>query len=291
MNVLSINQATTETSSTVALLEACVHSGVGSVAPWRHQYVDGDVALTRRALDDHGLSATSLCRGGFFTGTRTGSEAEADNRRAVEEAATLGAPVLVLVCGPVTGSSTRDAMAAAETAIMRGIEQLLPHAIEHHVQLAVEPFHPMFAAERSAVVTLAQAARLVREILGSSPAAEHRPQASPRDTPLGIAVDTYHVWWDPQLDHSLTQAADLIAGVHVADWLVPTTDLLAGRGLPGDGVIDLPTVLGRIRALGYDGPFEVEVLNRTVWEREPRELVGEIKARMAELVLPAQVGR
>jgi sugar phosphate isomerase/epimerase len=279
VNTLSINQATTETSSTLELLDACAAAGVDSVAPWRHKYLQGSATLTRQALDEHGVKATSLCRGGFFTGTRPEAEAEADNRRAVEEAAALGAPVLVLVCGPVT---PHGGLPAAESAILRGLEQLLPHALEYGVTLAVEPFHPMFAAERSAVVTLAQASRLVRTIL-ATPAPAH-PSHGPRRTGLGLAVDTYHVWWDPALGSSLAEAADLIAAVHVADWLLPTTDLLAGRGLPGDGVIDLPGLLAQIRELGYDGPFEVEVLNPAVWERDPAELVLDIRTRMVDLL-------
>jgi sugar phosphate isomerase/epimerase len=286
VNTLSINQATTETSSTLDLLEACAAAGVTSVAPWRHKYLHDSATLTRQALDDHGLKATSLCRGGFFTGTRPDSEAEADNLRAVEEAATLGAPVLVLVCGPVT---SHGGLAAAETAILRGLERLLSHAQEHDVTLALEPFHPMFAAERSAVVTLGQATRLVRNVLATDAPTSAQQPVRTYEAGLGIAVDTYHVWWDPTLEASLAQAADLITAVHVADWLLPTTELLAGRGLPGDGVIDLHGLLQHVQNLGYEGPFEVEVLNRAVWERDPAELVTDIRTRMLELLAPEEV--
>jgi sugar phosphate isomerase/epimerase len=264
---LALNQATAPTTPTVEFLAACAAGGIDRVALWRHQYVAGDVRLTRRALDDHGVSAIGLCRGGFFTGTRPDTEADADNDAAVREAAALGAPVLTLVCGPVTSAGPAD----AEVRIRRGIERLLPLADEHDVMLAVEPFHPMLAAERSAIVTLGQATRLVRSI-------DH-----PR---LGIAIDTYHVWWDPELDESLAAAAPYVVALHVADWLAPTTDLLAGRGLPGDGVIDLAGLLSRVHALGYDGPVEVEVLNRAVWDRPVRELVEDVRDRMARLTAP-----
>ena len=263
---VSVNQATTATSSTLDLLTACSAAGVTAVAPWRHQYVEGDVRVTRRAFDDHGITATSLCRGGFFTGTRSDTEADTDNRSAVEEAAILGAPVLVLVCGPVTSTG----MADAESRIARGIERLLPTAVAHGVTLAVEPFHPMFAAERSALVTLGQATRLVAQF----------------DSPhLGLAVDTYHVWWDPDLDQALADAASRTVAVHVADWLVPTTSLLSGRGLPGDGIIDLPRLLGTLLTLGYTGPLEVEVLNADVWARPAGEVVAEVRDRMVALDL------
>lgn len=274
MTMLSINHATTETSSVTDLALACARAGIGGVAPWRHRYLNGDVAATRSVLDDNGIRATSLCRGGFFTGTRSETAAHEDNRRAVEEAAVLGAPVLVLVCGPVDRAT---GMLAAEAAIARGIERLLPYAIDHGVALAVEPFHPMLAAERSALVTVAQATRLVRDVLGSPSG------SSAAGSPLGLAIDTYHVWWDPDLDASLQAAADLVLGVHVADWLVPTPDLLAGRGLPGDGVIPLHRLLRQLHSLGFDGPLEVEVLNAAVWARDPGELVAEIRDRMAPI--------
>lgn len=265
MDRLSINQATTETSSTESLLAACADAGVQSVAPWRHKYVGGDVRRTRRAFDDLDLRASSLCRGGFFTGTRTDAEATSDNRRAVEEAAELGAPVLVLVCGPVTSSGAP----AALDAIRRGIEELLPHAIEHNVVLAVEPFHPLFVAERSAIVRLDQATDIVMKL----------------DHPnLGIAVDTYHVWWDPELCSALRRAAGKTVSVHVGDWLVPTESLLAGRGLPGDGVIDLADILKDLTGHGYAGDFEVEVLNPGVWSRPVAEVIQDVQQRMAPLL-------
>lgn len=262
---LSINQATAETSGTEELLDACVAAGVPAVAPWRHKYVGGDVRRTRRALDGRGLRASSLCRGGFFTGTRSPAEARRDNRAAVEEAAELGAPVLVLVCGPVHDGRP----VAAVDLIQAGIEDLLPFAADHDVVLAVEPFHPMFLAERSAIVTLDQAVDLVERI----------------DHPhLGIAVDTYHVWWDPRLPQALERAAARTVSVHVADWLVPTPSVLTGRGLPGDGVADLAGIVGGLLRDGYEGSIEVEVLNEDVWATPVGALVGDIRTRMAGLL-------
>lgn len=267
MDRISVNQATVETSPTEPWLDACVEAGVRLVAPWRHRYVGGDAARTRRALEERGLEVSSLCRGGFFTGTRPGKECSRDNRAAVEEAAELGAPLLVLVCGPVTGSGQH----AAIDAIRRGIEELLPHATDHDVLLAVEPFHPMLAAERSAIVTLDQATRLVEDI----------------DHPhLGLVVDSYHVWWDPDRAGAIARAGRRIAGVHLADWLVPTTSLLAGRGLPGDGVIDLARLLAELSAAGYAGPVEVEVLNEALWARPVEETVAAARDRTLALLEP-----
>jgi sugar phosphate isomerase/epimerase len=266
---LSLNQATLETRGTHQLVDACQAAGIGMAAPWRHKYVDGDARLTRRVLDQAGIAVSGLCRGGFFTGTRPEAEARRDNRMAVEEAAVLGSPVLVLVCGPVTDTGA----AAARAAIARGIEDLLPYAAEHGIVLAVEPFHPMFAAERSAIVRLDQATELVARF----------------DHPnLGIAVDTYHVWWDPDLPEALTRAAPRVVSVHVADWLVPTTSLLAGRGLPGDGVIDLVGLLGMLASAGYAGALEVEVLNPDVWSRDPAELGRDIARRMSSILEAAR---
>jgi sugar phosphate isomerase/epimerase len=267
---VSLNQATLETSSTLDLLDACVAAGIDLVAPWRHKYLQGSATTTKQALDDHGVTASSLCRGGFFTGNTSGQQAQRDNRSAVEEAAQLGAPVLVLVCGPI-GS---EGAGAALSQIERGVEELLPHAIEHGITLALEAFHPMFAAERSAIVRLDQATQMADRI-------DHAN--------LGVAVDIYHVWWDPDLDAALQRAASRITSVHVADWLVPTTSLLAGRGLPGDGIIDLPHILRALSANGYSGPVEVEVLNAEVWDRPPREVAVDVIARMNALLTDSWV--
>jgi sugar phosphate isomerase/epimerase len=265
---LSINQATAQTTDPAAFLDACAAGGIEVVAPWRHQYVGGRAGTMRRALDERGLRASSLCRGGFFTGTRPDDEAARDNRAAVDEAAQLGAPVLVLVCGPVTPAGPQ----ASVDAIRRGIDALLPYADEHGVTLAVEPFHPMLAAERSAIVTLDQATDLVE-------AFDH-----PR---LGVAIDSYHVWWDPDLLEAIHRARHRTVAVHVADWLVPTADLLTSRGLPGDGIIDLGLFVRTLLEDGYDGDIEVEVMNPEVWARPVADVVADVRTRMATL-LPGQ---
>jgi sugar phosphate isomerase/epimerase len=226
------------------------------VAPWRHQL--SGVADAARAIRAAGLRVSSLCRGGFFTSMG----ADADNRRAVDEAAELGAPVLVLVCGP---PPDRD-LEAARATIAAGIERLLPYAAGNGVRLGIEPLHPMMVGERSAIVTVGEALALARSF---------------EDPAVGVVVDAYHVFWDPRLEHELAGARGLIAGYHVSDWLVPTTDLLAGRGLMGDGIIDLPRIRTLVETAGYDGPIEVEVINPALATRPPDDLLADIKSRFA----------
>jgi sugar phosphate isomerase/epimerase len=250
---LSLNLMTVDHWSLAEAVERCAAAGIGTVAPWRHQYEDA--AAAAKTIGGAGLKVSSLCRGGFFTAPG----ADEDNRRAVEEAAALGAPVLVLVCGPPTD---RD-LAAARATIAAGIERLVPYAADHGVRLGIEPLHPMMIGERSAIVSLGEALALAR-----SPG-------------TGLIVDAYHVFWDPELEPLLAGASGLIAGFHVSDWLVPTTDLLAGRGLMGDGIIDLPRIRALVEAAGYDGPVEVEVINPALTQAD--DLLADIKARFARI--------
>jgi sugar phosphate isomerase/epimerase len=251
---LSLNLITVDHWSLPEAVERCAAAEIGTVAPWRHQLA----ADSARRIREAGLTVSSLCRGGFFTAPG----ADEDNRRAVEEAAELGAPVLVLVCGP---PSDED-LPAARATIAAGIERLVPFAADHGVRLGIEPLHPMMIGERSAIVTLGEALALARRL----------------DSPhVGVVVDAYHVFWDPRLEHELAAADGLIAGHHVCDWLVPTPDLLAGRGLMGDGIIDLPHLRGLIERAGYRGPVEVEVINPALATVPPDELLADIKARFA----------
>ena len=257
---LILNLATVDHWDLSEAVERCTAAEIGWLAPWRHHLAKTGAEASARAIRDAGLAVSSLCRGGFFTAPG----ADEDNRRAVEEAATIGAPVLVLVCGPPVAGD----LPGARTAIAAGIERLIPHAADHGVRLAIEPLHPMMVGERSAIVTLGEALELARSY------------ASPH---VGVAVDAYHVFWDPQLEPLLASAHGLIAAYHVCDWLVPTTNLLAGRGLMGDGIIDLPRLTGLVAAAGYAGPIEVEVINPALAEVPGDELVADIKDRFARL--------
>lgn len=254
---MSLNQITIEQCSLPEAIEACGRAGLTVIGPWRHKVAEIGVDTAARMVREAGLRVSSLCRGGFFpaadaAGLRAAAQ---DNRRAVEEAAMLGTDVLVLVCGPPVD---RD-LDRARRQILEGIEQLVPHADDHGVRLAIEPLHPMMISERSAIVTLGEANDLAERFDA------HR---------VGVVVDAYHVWWDPRLGEEIARAGRRILGFHVADWLVPTTDRLQGRGMMGDGAIDLRGLRAAVEAAGYDGPIEVEVINRELWDQPADDVVA-----------------
>ena len=255
---LSFNQITADHLSLDQAVKACTEFGIGWFGPWRHKLAPGAAQKIRAA----GLRVSSLCRGGFFPASDRAdrAERERDNRAAVEQAAELGTEVLVLVCGPARDGDLRG----ARRQVLEGIEALVPHAAEHGVRLGIEPLHPMMIAERSVVVTLAQALEL----------AERFDPAS-----VGVVIDAYHVWWDPELERLVERAAGRILGYHVSDWLSPTPDLLAGRGMMGDGVIDLPRIRALVEAAGYAGPIEVEVINPALAAWDTAELMATVRER------------
>jgi sugar phosphate isomerase/epimerase len=265
---LSLSQATTQNWGMAETIDGCVHAGVGWLGLWRHKVEQLGLAETARRLSCAGIGASSLCRGGFFPAA---SAAERqlridDNLRAVDEAAALGAPVLVLVAGP---APDRD-LDAARQMVEDGIRAVLPYAAERHVRLAIEPLHPMYAGDRSVVVTLAQANALAQRI------------ASPF---VGVAVDVYHVWWDPDVYVEIARAGSGIVGFHVSDWLVPPPDHLLGRGMMGDGVIQLRRLRESVDAAGYSGPIEVEIFNQAIWDTPGEQVLELIKERFASEVL------
>jgi sugar phosphate isomerase/epimerase len=254
---LSLNQITVDQWTLPEVVEGCVRAGIGTIAPWREPVAKVGLDAAARLIADAGLSVSSLCRGGFFP-TASESErrrADDDNRRAVDEAAALGTDVLVLVCGPPRG---RD-LPGARAEIAAGIERLAPYAAQCGVRLGIEPLHPMMIGERSAIVTLGEALDIALRFDADR---------------VGVVVDAYHVFWDPALERELARAAGRIVGFHVSDWLVPTPDLLQGRGMMGDGIIDLRRIRDLVEAAGYDGPIEVEVINRDLWRLPGDELVA-----------------
>jgi sugar phosphate isomerase/epimerase len=264
---LSFNQITSERASLAGAVAACARHGVPSVSIWRHKIAEVGLNTAVRLVRDAGVRVSSICRGGMFpAATREERERRIeDNRRAVEEAAALGAPVLVLVCG---AAPDRD-IGAARQMVEEGIARVVPHAAERGVQLGIEPLHPAFAAERSCITTLGEARRL----------AERFDSAT-----VGVVADVYHIWWDPDLYDELARAAGRIVGFHVSDWLVPATNVLMNRGIMGDGVIELRRIRAAVERAGYTGPIEVEIFNESVWDMPLDALLPLVKKRFLEHV-------
>lgn len=256
---LSLNQITTEQLDVAEAIEGCRRAGIEWIGLWRHKVEPFGVRETANLIRNAGLRVSSLCRGGFFP-TADDDERRRrleDNRIAVDQAAELGTDVLVLVCGPAPGRDLDRARAQIE----QGIEELLPYAAGKGVKLGIEPLHPMMVAERSALVTLAEANRIAQRFSADE---------------VGVIIDVYHVWWDPSVYDQIAEAEGRILGLHVSDWLVPTTSLLHGRGVMGEGVIDLPRLRAAAEEAGYAGPIEVEVINRELWELPGDDVIQEI---------------
>jgi sugar phosphate isomerase/epimerase len=257
---LSINLATVRQQWDMAqAADACLKQGITAIAPWRDQVEKIGLAEAGRVVHSNGLRVTGLCRGGMFPAADPQGRAAAidDNKRAIDEAATLGADCLVLVVGGLPKGS-RD-IASARQMVAEGIAAILPHARASKMPLAIEPLHPMYAADRACVNTLEQALDIC-DLLG---------------TGIGVAIDVYHVWWDPKLMDQIARAGATgrILAHHICDWLVPTRDLLLDRGMMGDGVIDLRGIRGAIEAAGYHGAQEVEIFSSENWWKRPGDEV------------------
>ena len=260
---LSLNVWTTKGWSLPEAVAGCARMGIPGIGLWRDKVAEVGVARAARLAADAGLTVTSLCRGGFFT---AGPAAAAGNRRAVEEAAALNASVLVLVAGGLPPGS-KDLPAAREM-VADGIAELAPYAAEHGIRLAIEPLHPMFCADRAVVSTLGQALDIADRI------------GAPN---VGVCVDTYHVWWDPQVYPQIARAAGRIYVFQVCDFLVPIPpDALLGRGHVGDGVVDVPALARAVAATGYDGFIEVEIFNQPVWDTPGDQTLRILAARHRE---------
>jgi sugar phosphate isomerase/epimerase len=270
---LSINTATVRKSRGAELplpdiIEACVRRGIRAISPWRDQVQAAGLAKISRLVRTHDLKLSGYCRGGMFTATDAAGLKAAldDNRRAVDEAVELRAPCLVLVVGSLPGALQGKAahkdIGLARSQVRDGIEQLLEHSRQAGMPLAIEPLHPMTAADRACVNTLEHALDLC-DVLDPS-----------RTGALGVAVDVYHTWWDPKLQQQIERAGqDRLLAFHVCDWLTPTTDLLNDRGMMGDGVIDIPRIRNWIEAQGFAGFSEVEIFSTGNWWGKPHEEV------------------
>jgi sugar phosphate isomerase/epimerase len=257
---LSINLATVrEQWNLREAVEACRRHGISMIDPWRDQVAKMGLEESARIIRDNGMRVTGYCRGGFFPAATVEGRTAAndDNKRALDEAAAIGAECLVLVVGGLPQGS-RD-IAGARQMVAAGIDACRDHARAVGVPLAIEPLHPMYAADRACVNTLGQALDMCAS-LGPD---------------VGVAIDVYHLWWDPDFESQIARAGreKRILAHHICDWLVPTRDLVLDRGMMGDGVIDLRAFRRMIEAAGYFGPQEVEIFSTLDWWKRPGDEV------------------
>ncbi|EIC82187.1 sugar phosphate isomerase/epimerase [Serratia sp. M24T3] len=267
---LSLNTATVRQQWTLAqIIEGCARHDIRGISPWRDQVAELGLLQTSRMIKQHGLTVTGYCRGGMFPGN---DEAERrrhlqDNQRAVDEALELNAACLVLVVGGLPAGS-KD-LSGARNQVRDGLSALLDYSRPRGMNLAIEPLHPMYAADRACVNTLSQANDLCDEL---------------GDDGLGLAIDLYHTWWDPNFQQEITRAGSKrLLAFHICDWLNPTQDLLEDRGMMGDGVINIRAFRQSVEALGYIGFHEVEIFSRkNWWMRDPDEVLRVCKARHKE---------
>jgi sugar phosphate isomerase/epimerase len=269
-DLLSLNTATVrEKWNLRQMIEGCARQGIRGISPWRDKLAELGAKEAAKLIRSHGLTVTGLCRGGMFPAPNRQARQAAieDNLRAIDDAALLEARCLVLVVGGMPAGS-KD-LAGARAQVRDGIGTVLDHARACGVPLAIEPLHPMYAADRACVNTMAQANDLCDELVGKG------------GSGLGIALDVYHVWWDPQLRAEIERAGDKrLLAFHICDWLVPTSDLLLDRGMMGDGVIDIPLIRSWVEAVGYRGFHEVEIFSAANWwRRDPDEVLATCRER------------
>ncbi|MBR0694496.1 sugar phosphate isomerase/epimerase [Bradyrhizobium lablabi] len=260
---LSLNTATVrKQGNLIEIIEACARHGIRAIDPWRDQVAAVGLERAVRAVRDAGLDLSGYCRGGMFTadGAHRGA-ARDDNRRAVDEASALGAPCIVLVVGGLPqysrpGSAASKNIAAARSQVHDGIAEMLDYAKQAKLPLAIEPLHPAYAADRACVNTTRQALDICDALDPAGTGA------------LGVALDVYHIWWDPELLGQISRAGSRrLLAFHVCDWLVPTKDILNDRGMMGDGVIDIRSIRSAVEAEGFAGYSEIEIFSNDWWGR------------------------
>jgi sugar phosphate isomerase/epimerase len=272
---LSLNTATVRRQGDLAaIIEACARAGIRAIDLWRDQVEAMGLERAVRLVRDAGLELSGYCRGGMFPADAAHrAAARDDNRRAVDEAKALNAPCLVLVVGALPqysrpGSAPSKNIAAARAQVDDGIAALLDYAKSVDMPLAIEPLHPAYAADRACVNTTAQALDICDRL---DPASSGR---------LGVALDVYHVWWDPELMAQIRRAgARRLLAFHVCDWLVPTRDILNDRGMMGDGVIDIPAIRAAVEAQGFGGYCEIEIFSNDWWAKPMDEVIATCIAR------------
>ena len=266
---LSLNTATVRKQGDLAaIIDACARHGIRAIDPWRDQVAAIGLDRAVRLVKDAGLDLSGYCRGGMFTADDAHRPAvRDDNRRAIDEAAALGASCLVLVVGGLPqysrpGSARSKDIVAARAQVHDALADLLDYAKKANMPLAIEPLHPAYAADRACVNTTKQALDLCDALDPS------------RSGALGVALDVYHIWWDPELLPQIARAGqDRLMAFHVCDWLVPTRDLLNDRGMMGDGIIDIRSVRAAVEAQGFAGYSEIEIFSEDWWGRSMDEVL------------------
>ena len=247
-------------------IEECIRNysgaGIHGITIWRNVLENKNLKTVKILLDDFGMNVVSLCRGGFFPSVSSVKRQSAldDNLLAIEQAVNIGAPLIVLVCG----SEREQSLEKSRDQIRESISRILPVAEKAGIKLAIEPLHPMYAADRSAINTIKQANDMADNI------------NSPN---VGVAVDVYHLWWDPDLKHEINRCAksDHLFAFHVCDWKVPTLDFLNDRGLMGEGCIDIPEIRSWVENDGFNGYNEVEIFSNIHWAEDQFKYIERIK--------------
>lgn len=261
LNRLCVHTITTKPWSIEEAAENFAKAGVSGITVWRDALDGRNVQQTGEMLRQHQLEIVSLCRGGFFpsTSAKKREEAIVDNKKAIDTAAALGAPMVVLVCGADPGQP----LSTSRKQIQEGIEKLLPHAEANNVKLTIEPLHPMYADTRSAINTLAQANDMAESINSKW---------------VGIAVDVYHLWWDDLLQSEIMRCGrnDNLYAFHICDWKSPTEDMLLDRGLMGEGCINVPEIRGWVEEAGFEGQIEVEIFSNRYWKMDQHQFLDQI---------------
>jgi sugar phosphate isomerase/epimerase len=259
--LLSLNTATVRQRWDLKqIIDGCIRHDIGGISPWRDQIAECGLEAAAKRIKDAGLRVSGVCRGGMFPAADAAGRMKniEDNIRAIDEAVALEAECLVLVVGGLPDGS-KD-LSDAHHQVEDGIARVLEHARANSMPLAIEPLHPMYAADRACVNTLKHALDIC-DRLGDG---------------MGVAIDVYHVWWDLDLEAQIARAGrkDQILAFHVCDWLVPTTDMLLDRGMMGDGIIDIRKIRNWVETAGFDGQCEVEIFSaENWWKRDPDDVL------------------
>lgn len=258
---LCIHTITTKPWPIETAARAFAAAGVGGITVWRDALAARNIRSTATLLRELNLEVVSLCRGGFFPAVDKAKRQSAidDNLKAIDEAHELGAPLLVLVCGADPGQSLEE----SRKQIQEGIANCIEHAKHAQVKLAIEPLHPMYAGDRSAINTLAQANDMAEALQSNW---------------IGVAVDIYHLWWDNDLENQIKRCGlnGHLSAFHICDWKTPTLDMLNDRGLMGEGCIDIKKIRGWVEEAGFDGFNEVEIFSTIYWQQDQQQFLQKI---------------